>query len=71
MDIAYLGEWTWAASLGRLLLALAFTSALASTIGYAVAVRQPKSNWMQLGRWGFRLHASSILATVALSLIHI
>lgn len=66
MDIAYLGEWTWAASLGRLLLALAFASALASTIGYAVAVRQPESHWMRLGRWGFRLHAGSILATVAL-----
>ena len=66
MDIAYIEEWTWAASLGRLLLAVAFASALASTIGYATAVRQPNSPWMQLGRWGFRIHAASLLATVAL-----
>ena len=66
MDIAYIGEWTWAASLGRLLLALAFGAGLASTIGYALAVRQPEQRWLDLGRWGFRLHAAGIFGASAL-----
>lgn len=66
MDITYIGEWTWAASLGRLLLALAFGAGLASTIGYALAVRQPERRWLDLGRWGFRLHAAGIFGASAL-----
>ena len=66
MDITYLNEWTWAASLGRLLLALAFAAGLASTIGYVAAVRRPQSNWMVLGRWGFRFHASAIFGAIGL-----
>lgn len=66
MDISYLGEWTWAASLGRLLLAIAFAGGLASTIGYAASIRHSNPGWIQLGRWGFRFHAAAIFGTCAL-----
>ena len=61
MDIAYTGEWTWAASLGRLLLALAFAGGIASTIGYTKAVRHNEDHWLKLGRWGFRTQAAGTL----------
>ena len=66
MDITYIGEWTWAASLGRLLLALAFAAGLASTIGYTAAVRSQDDRWMRIGRWGFRLHAAGIFGAIVL-----
>ena len=66
MDIAYTGEWTWAASLGRLLLALAFASGIASTIGYTKAVRNKDAHWLTLGRWGFRVQATGLFAASAL-----
>ena len=67
MDITYIGEWTWAASLGRLLIALAFAAGLASTIGYTAAVRQDAdTRWTTLGRWGFRIHAAGIFGAMAL-----
>ena len=70
MDITYIGEWTWAASLGRLFLAVAFAAGLMSTIGYVFAVHQPTQRWMKMGRWAFRIHAASIFgASVLLYLL--
>jgi cytochrome c-type biogenesis protein CcmF len=66
VEITYLNEWTWAASFGRLLLALAFAGGLASTIGYVAAVARPKSNWRTLGRWGFKVHAVGIFGAIGL-----
>ena len=66
MDIAYTGEWTWAASLGRLLIALAFAGGLASTIGYTRLVRGDDAHWKALGRWGFRVQAAGIFGASAL-----
>lgn len=60
MDITYAGEWTWAASLGRLLIALAFAGGLASTIGYFKATRSDEGAWLNLGRWGFRVHTAGV-----------
>ena len=68
MDIAYTGEWTWAASLGRLLIALAFAGGIASTIGYTKAVRHSDGHWLKLGRWGFRTQAAGLFAASALML---
>jgi len=68
VDIAYTGEWTWAASLGRLLLALAFAGGIASTIGYTKAVRHNEDHWLKLGRWGFRTQAAGLFAAIALML---
>ena len=66
MDIAYTEEWTWAASLGRLLLALAFAGGIAATIGYTKAVRNNDEHWLKLGRWGFRFQATGLFAASAL-----
>ena len=66
MDIAYTGEWTWAASLGRFLLAMGFAGGLAATIGYTKAVKSGAAEWLSLGRWGFRVQAAGILGTSAL-----
>jgi len=66
VDITYIEEWTWAASLGRLLLALAFAGGLASTIGYVAATKQSDPRWLSMGRWGFKVQAASIFATIAL-----
>jgi len=66
VDIVYNGEWTWAASLGRLLIALAFAGGLASTIGYTRAVREGQGPWHAMGRWGFRIQAAGIFGASAL-----
>ena len=66
MDIAYTGEWTWAASLGRLLIALAFAGGLASTIGYIRSTNGADRTWLDLGRWGFRVQAAGIFGASAL-----
>ncbi len=66
MDIAYTGEWTWAASLGRLLIALAFASGLAATIGYTRAVKSRDDQWMRMGQWGFRIQAAALFSAMGL-----
>ena len=66
MEIVYTGEWTWAASLGRLLIALSFAGGLASTIGYIRSANGADEPWLNLGRWGFRLQAAGIFGASAL-----
>ena len=61
MDIAYTGEWTWAASLGRLLLALAFAGGIAATIGYTKAVRNNDEPLAQTGPLGLPLSSHRAL----------
>jgi len=55
----YLGEWMWAAYLGRFLVAVAFASALIATVAFV------RGN-LRLGRGAFVTHAASILGVIAL-----
>lgn len=55
----YLGEWLWAAHLGRALVALGFVSAMVATVSF---VRGDIS----LGRKAFQTHALSTFAVIAL-----
>ena len=55
----YLGEWMWAAYLGRFLVALALASSLLSTLAFV------RGN-IQLGRRAFLAHAGSTLGVIAL-----
>ena len=55
----YLGEWMWAAHLGRFLVALAFASALLATVLFIRG--QVKS-----GRIAFLTHVGSTLGVIAL-----
>ena len=77
-DLVYLNEWTWASTLGHLLLALALGSGLVATLAYGLAtVREPnvdgnfegqpgRGDWHWLGRWGFRVHSVSVALAFAL-----
>ncbi len=58
----YLGEWMWAAHLGRTLVAVAFASALLATVGFV------RGN-LKLGRAAFVTHAASTLGVIALIFI--
>ena len=55
----YLGEWMWAAYLGRTLIAVAFASAVLSTIAFARGM-------VTLGRRAFVTHAASTVGVIAL-----
>ena len=55
----YLGEWMWAAYLGRFLVALALATSLLSTLAFV------RGN-VQLGRRAFLAHAGSTLGVIAL-----
>ena len=55
----YLGEWMWAAYLGRFLVAVAFASALLATVAFV------RGN-LRLGRGAFVTHAASTLGVIAL-----
>ena len=66
MDIIYNGEWTWAASLGRLLIASAFAGGLASTIGYVRSTQSEDPVWTTMGRWGFKVLSAGIFGASAL-----
>ena len=55
----YLGEWMWAAYLGRFLVALALATSLLSTLAFV------RGN-IQLGRRAFLAHAGSTLGVIAL-----
>ena len=53
VDIVYNGEWTWAASLGRLLIALAFAGGLHPPSVTPQRSQEPGA-MAAMGRWGFR-----------------
>lgn len=59
MDTLYIGEWLWAAHIGRFLIALAFGASLAATLGFLM-------QWKTWGRVAFRVHAGSTFMTIAL-----
>ena len=58
----YLGEWMWAALLGRTLVAVAFASALLATVAFV------RGN-VKLGRTAFFTHAVSTLGVIALMFV--
>jgi cytochrome c-type biogenesis protein CcmF len=57
--MAYLGEWMWAALLGRTLVALGFASALVAAVSFL-------RGEVALGRKAFKTHAFSTFAVIAL-----
>ena len=58
----YLGEWMWAALLGRTMVAVAFASALLATVAFV------RGN-VKLGRTAFFTHAASTLGVIALMFV--
>jgi cytochrome c-type biogenesis protein CcmF len=62
MEIAYIGEWTWAATIGRFLIALAFASSVVSVISFL-------TQSLTLGKRAYRLHAISTFSAIALIFI--
>ena len=58
----YLGEWMWAALLGRTMVAVAFASALLATVAFV------RGN-VKLGRTAYFTHAASTLGVIALMFV--
>ncbi len=69
--MSYVGEHTWAADLGRLMVALSFVWATFSSVAYALHLRQPKSHWLATARWSFRLHALAVVGIVSVLFVAI
>ncbi|WP_306643413.1 cytochrome c biogenesis protein CcsA [Sanyastnella coralliicola] len=66
-DIVYQGEWTWAATLGRFLIAGGFAAAIAGFIGYLMgALGKGNESWKRFGRTAFIVHAVSFLLVIVL-----
>ncbi len=66
-----MNEHYWIGETGRLLLALAFVSALCATVSYAVSTArrdQPllQTGWLRLARTAFIVHSLSVVGAVAL-----
>ena len=59
MDIAYVGEWTVVAEMGRGLIALALASSLLAVVAYL-------AGWERFARRAFTVHAVSIFGAIAL-----
>jgi cytochrome c-type biogenesis protein CcmF len=66
-QIVYSGEWYWAATLGRVLVALGFAAALLGFFGYLKgSLGNGDKGWMRIGRMAFLTHAFSFLAVIVL-----
>jgi cytochrome c-type biogenesis protein CcmF len=70
-DIQFQGEWLWAGTLGNVLIALAFASALFSVFAwYNAEKKTPEGffSWQRAGRVSFWIHSLSIISIIALIL---
>ncbi|MBL7962597.1 MAG: cytochrome c biogenesis protein CcsA [Flavobacteriales bacterium] len=67
--MTYLGEHTWASTLGHFLTSLSFAGALLATAAFALGTARPDAGWTRLGRLGFRAHATAVLGIVVLLFI--
>ncbi len=66
MDIAYLGEQLIWGKVGNLLIMLAFTASLLSTVSYLFAIRTGENSWKQMARKSFAVHTLSIFGIFGL-----
>ncbi|MBP6334959.1 MAG: cytochrome c biogenesis protein CcsA [Bacteroidia bacterium] len=66
MDIAYLGEQLIWGKIGNLLIMLAFTASLLSSVSYLFALRTGENSWKQIARKSFAIHTLSIFGIFAL-----
>jgi cytochrome c-type biogenesis protein CcmF len=67
MDIHYIGEHTWAGTLGNFFLVLSFTAAILSAAAYymtASALNEDQA-WKKIGRIAFRIHSLAVLGIMA------
>lgn len=66
-EIAYNGEWIWAANLGRFLIAAGFAAALLGLLGYTLgSIGKGDEKWKRFGRVSFIIHGVSFLLVIAL-----
>jgi cytochrome c-type biogenesis protein CcmF len=70
MNTTYIGEHLWPGQLGHVLVILAFSTALLSTLSYFFSARnseQLESNaWHKMGRFSFLAHGTSVIAIMGL-----
>ncbi|MBL7986226.1 MAG: cytochrome c biogenesis protein CcsA, partial [Flavobacteriales bacterium] len=62
--ITYIGEHTWAGSLGHILVVISFTAALFSMITYLLYATSGDGAWKRLARMFFRLHGVAVLGII-------
>ncbi|HRH38966.1 MAG TPA: hypothetical protein PK760_11500, partial [Flavobacteriales bacterium] len=60
----YIGEHTWAGTLGHTLALVSFVSALLSTFAYLLGALRKQDEWSNLGRIAFRLHSVAVVGIV-------
>lgn len=66
-ELQYVGEWLWAAQLGRFLVALGFAAALVGFFGYLKgSLGKGDPTWLKFGRYAFIIHAASFVLVIAL-----
>lgn len=66
MDIAYAGEELIWGKLGNMLIMLAFTASLLSSVSYFFSLRTGDNSWKQIARKSFAVHTLSIFGIFAL-----
>ena len=64
--IEYIGEHTWAGTLGHALTGLSLVGAVLATIAYFLGAQRKDEAWTLLGRWAFRAHSAAVFGIVAL-----
>ncbi len=70
-EVQYVGEWLWAGTLGNMLIALAFTSALFSVVSWYFTEKKVTDGWFSWEKAGivsFWIHALSIVSIIGLIL---
>ena len=62
--IEYIGEHTWAGTLGHTLTSVSFAMALLAALAYLLGTQRKDSGWTALGRLAFRLHSGAVIGIV-------
>ncbi|MBP7409780.1 MAG: cytochrome c biogenesis protein CcsA, partial [Flavobacteriales bacterium] len=62
--IEYIGEHTWAGTLGHALVVVSLIGAVLATLGYFLGAMRKQNEWSALGRIGFRMHSLAVLGIV-------
>lgn len=67
MEIVYNGEWYWAATLGRILVASGFVAALLALFGYIKgSLGEGNESWKSFARKAYWIHIISFLGVIVL-----
>lgn len=62
--IEYIGEHTWAGTLGHTLTSVSFAMALLAALAYLLGTQRKDSGWTALGRLAFRIHSGAVIGIV-------